>query len=169
MLKSWRWLSCCCAGTLFSLLALAEEPHSGQEPRSASADLYRYVRLYTGADEETHFEDVVVTFTYKDYGKKIPTVWFPDMGVIAAEGFHFVSMPAGWEGGDWHPAPRRQFIIPLAGHMEFQTSDGEKRRFGPGEVLLVEDTAGKGHISHMASPGMGIFAVVPLPDQDTSD
>ena len=31
--------------------------------------------------------------------------------------------------------------------MDITASDGEKRRIGAGEILLVEDTWGKGHLS----------------------
>ena len=31
--------------------------------------------------------------------------------------------------------------------MEITASDGESRRIGAGEVILVEDTTGKGHLS----------------------
>jgi hypothetical protein len=31
--------------------------------------------------------------------------------------------------------------------VEVEASDGEVRRFGPGEAVLVEDTGGKGHIT----------------------
>ena len=136
------------------------------EPVINTAELLQYTRLYTGDDNETHFEDVPVTFEYKDYGKNIPTVWFPQDGIMEAEGFHFVAMPAGWDGGKPHPAPARQFIVPLSGEMEFQVSDGEKRVFGPGDVLLVEDTTGVGHVSQMVSAGMGLYAVVPLPEKE---
>jgi hypothetical protein len=150
-------------GAIVGAPALAED--AVDEPKTEkTAELLSYARLYTGADKETHFDDVSVTFVYQEYGKKIPTVWLPQDGIMEAAGFHFVSMPAGWDGGEWHPAPRRQFIIPLSGEMEFETSDGEKRTFGPGDILLVEDTAGKGHISRMVSSSLGVFAVVPLPE-----
>jgi len=142
----------------------AHEKTASAPPKTA--DLLRYTRLYTGDDNETHFEDVSVTFAYQDYGKGIPPVWFPVEGIREAEGFHFVSMPANWDGGEPHPAPRRQFIIPLSGEMVFEASDGEKRVFGAGDVLLVEDTEGKGHVSHMVSTSLGVFAVVPLPESD---
>jgi quercetin dioxygenase-like cupin family protein len=48
---------------------------------------------------------------------------------------------------DWHPAPRRQYIINLDAGVEITASDGEARRIGAGEVILVEDTWGKGHLS----------------------
>jgi hypothetical protein len=154
------------AGLLGTAPASAEEAAAPPRAADKTAELVTYARLYTGADNETHFDDVNVTFVYQDYGTKIPTVWFPQDGIMEAAGFHFVSMPAGWDGGDWHPAPRRQFIIPLSGEMEFEVSDGERRVFGPGDILLVEDTTGKGHISRMVSSSLGVFAVVPLPEAD---
>ena len=48
---------------------------------------------------------------------------------------------------DWHPAPRRQYIINLDAGVQITASDGEARVIGAGEVLLVEDTTGKGHLS----------------------
>lgn len=46
---------------------------------------------------------------------------------------------------DFHTAPARQYIILLDGLVEIETSLGEKRIFGAGEVLLAEDISGKGH------------------------
>ena len=48
---------------------------------------------------------------------------------------------------DWHPAPRRQYIINLDAGVQITASDGEVRVIGAGEVILVEDTTGKGHLS----------------------
>jgi hypothetical protein len=36
-------------------------------------------------------------------------------------------------------------VITLSGVTEIEASDGQLRRFGPGEILRVEDTSGKGH------------------------
>lgn len=46
---------------------------------------------------------------------------------------------------DWHPAPERQYIVLLDGEIEIEVSSGERRRFRGGDVLLVEDTTGRGH------------------------
>lgn len=53
---------------------------------------------------------------------------------------------------DFHHAPARQYIALLDGEIEIETSDGEKRIFRPGEVLLVEDVAGKGHKTRNLRP-----------------
>ena len=47
---------------------------------------------------------------------------------------------------DWHPAPRRQYIINLDAGVKITASDGESRVIGVGEVILVEDTTGKGQL-----------------------
>ncbi len=48
---------------------------------------------------------------------------------------------------DWHPAPRRQYIVNLDAGVKITASDGESRFIAAGEVILVEDTTGKGHLS----------------------
>ncbi|MGA3066009.1 MAG: hypothetical protein ABSF29_04095 [Tepidisphaeraceae bacterium] len=53
---------------------------------------------------------------------------------------------------DWHVAPRRQFIVLLDGAIEIEVSDGSRRTFRGGEILLMEDTTGKGHRSRHVEP-----------------
>src|SRR5439155_19344171 len=48
---------------------------------------------------------------------------------------------------DWHPAPRRQYVVTLSGESEIELEHGQKIRLGPGHILLAEDTTGQGHIS----------------------
>ena len=40
-----------------------------------------------------------------------------------------------------HRAPRRQFVINLSGQSEIEISDRTKRRFGPGDIFLVDDSS----------------------------
>ena len=54
---------------------------------------------------------------------------------------------AGDYAYDWHNAPARQYVVMLEGSVEVQVGDGTRRRFGPGAVLLAEDTTGRGHKS----------------------
>ena len=56
----------------------------------------------------------------------------------------------------WHPAPRRQYIINLDGGVQITASDGEARQIGAGEVILVEDVRGKGHLSKSSAAKCGI-------------
>ena len=52
---------------------------------------------------------------------------------------------SGWHGEVAHPAPFRMLQSYLSGTVEVTASDGQSRRFGPGSLLLLEDTRGQGH------------------------
>lgn len=65
---------------------------------------------------------------------------------LPATGIVFREVPPDYDL-DWHPAPRRQYIINLDAGVQMTASDGETRRIGAGEIILVEDTRGKGHRS----------------------
>lgn len=107
----------------------------------------KYVRLYATPDGESHFEDVeVMTAAAPGSGPVALTL----SGAIAAVSAQFVdsSVPVDEAVGEWmawHVGPRRQFVVRLAGEGELQASDGEIRHVGPGSVVLVEDTTGRGH------------------------
>ena len=45
----------------------------------------------------------------------------------------------------WHTAPNRQLVLTMAGALEFQTSKGKRFAIKAGDVLLAEDTTGRGH------------------------
>ena len=65
---------------------------------------------------------------------------------------------------DWHPAPRRQYVIILSGELEIGLGDGSLHRFGPGDARLVEDTSGQGHTTRALGDAPVLTAVVPLAD-----
>ncbi len=64
--------------------------------------------------------------------------------LVPAEGVIFRETSPDYDY-DWHPAPQRQYIVLLDGEIEIEVGTGEIRRFRGGEVLLVEDTKGRGH------------------------
>lgn len=53
---------------------------------------------------------------------------------------------------DFHNAPQKQYLILIDGGIEIETSLGEKRQFHTGDVLLLEDTEGKGHRTKNLEP-----------------
>ncbi|MGH7767064.1 MAG: hypothetical protein ACREQP_06385 [Candidatus Binatia bacterium] len=112
----------------------------------------KVVRLYTGSDQKSHFEEKALSFE----GEKIQTT-----GLQAAGGVVFRRAPAG-HVIDWHPAPRRQYVVTLSGSWEIECSDGAKRIFKPGDVMLAEDLTGKGHVSRVLGNEPHIFMTVPL-------
>jgi len=121
----------------------------------------KYTRFYADASGESHMEDVEASFTSQNFAPPAPPLELSP--IVPATGAGFLRFPAGWSG-DWHPSPRRQYLIFVAGEVEGETSDGQTRRFGPGSVVLLEDTTGKGHRSRVVSDGAALAAVVQLPD-----
>ena len=91
------------------------------------------VRIYTGHDGQTHFEDL-----------PLPAEESHNVALQAGANLVFRCFPADhWS--DWHTAPRRQYIFILVGQMEIGIGDGTTRRFGPGDVVLADDLTGQGH------------------------
>ena len=100
----------------------------------------QYTRIYADANGETHLQDVEPDMKATDHASTMSDL-------IAARGVIFRETNSEEYFIDWHNAPRRQFVVNLSGEVEITVSDGEKRRFGPGSILLAEDVTGKGHIS----------------------
>lgn len=141
--------------------------NSSSDPQTIQvAEPLKVVRLYVDSTGASHFADEEVTFRLTDFAPPAPPMSVSD--AIESKGAAFISSPAGWVG-DWHPAPRRQYLICLKGQLEVEVSDGEVRTFGPGDVVLVEDTWGKGHISRVVGEVRGYAMVVPLEEQQPSD
>ena len=99
----------------------------------------KVLRIFTGPDNQSHFEDVEVPL--KDSGK----VGFLS-ALTKATGVLFRET-AGDYNYDFHTAPRRQYVVNLEGEVEIEVGDGRKRIVRAGEILLAEDTTGQGHIS----------------------
>ena len=121
----------------------------------------KLTRLYCDTDGESHFEDIDVAFNLVDFAPPAPPLSLS--AFLPATQYGCLKGPGGWYG-DWHPAPARQIMFYLAGEIEAEVSDGEKRRFGPGSVTLVEDTTGRGHRSRAVGDIEVLLAVVQLPD-----
>jgi hypothetical protein len=106
-------------------------------------------RLYTGPDGQTHIESMTLES-------------HPELAALQnATGIIFRSMPPG-TFMDWHPAPRRQFVITLSGEGEIGLADGSLHRFGAGHVNLAEDVTGKGHTTRVVSDVPRVTATIPL-------
>ena len=121
----------------------------------------KYVRLYSDEGGDSHFEDVEVEFESADFAPPAPPL---DLSSSKpASQFVFVRAPSGWYV-DWHTAPKRQFTCCLAGEVKITASDGETRLLLPGDILLIEDTTGKGHKSKVISDEDHYAAVVQLAD-----
>jgi hypothetical protein len=114
----------------------------------------RIHNLYCDASGESHWRDIEVQWVEERNFSKLSTR-LPATGIIFRE-------TSGDYDLSWHPAPRRQYIINLDGGVEITASDGEMRTIGAGEVVLVEDTSGKGHLSKSVGGSMRHSIFVPV-------
>lgn len=99
--------------------------------------MIQITRIYSDNNGESHFEDIEMPL--KDYGEiGLLSDKIPVKDVI------FRKVKPGYDY-DFHNAPQKQYVILLDGEIEIETSLGEKRTFKGGDILLLEDTRGKGH------------------------
>jgi len=114
----------------------------------------KYTHIYTGSDGLSHFEDVDVPLASVTGGSQASEL-------MKATGISFRTTGADYNYS-WHNAPRRQFVIRLEGTSEIVASDGTTRRLQPGDILLAEDTTGRGHISRAVNNQPGKTVTITL-------
>jgi hypothetical protein len=110
--------------------------------------------MYCDADGQSHWRDL--TIDWANEGPEGKT-----SARLAATGIIFRQTQAEHDR-PWHPAPRRQYIINLDAGVELTASNGATRKIGKGEVILVEDTSGKGHLSKSINHEMRHSIFVPI-------
>lgn len=97
----------------------------------------RITRIYSGDDGHSHFDDLDIEL-HDGGGLGRISRRQPVTEVVFREN------DPGYDY-DWHNAPARQYVVLLDGETQIEVSDGEKRIFRGGDILLVEDTTGRGH------------------------
>ena len=94
-------------------------------------------KIYSDNNGESHFEDI-----------EMPLQNDGEIGFLSEEipvkGIIFRKVNPSYDY-DFHNAPQKQYILLMDGEIEIETSLGEKRTFKGGDILLMEDTQGKGH------------------------
>ena len=114
----------------------------------------RIHNLYTDENRESHFRDIEVEWeeerNFSKYSRKMPAT-----GIIFRE-------TSGDYDLDWHPAPRRQYIVHLDAGAKLTASDGETRIIDAGEIILVEDIDGKGHLSQSVGGKLRHSLFIPI-------
>jgi hypothetical protein len=109
----------------------------------------RIVRVYSGRDGESHFEE----WTPEQFAKVVNRM---------GKGAITINQRTSPSFSDYHTAPRRQYVINLEGVAEFETADGTVQRLYPGDVLIAEDVTGHGHIARNIGTGPRVSLAVPL-------
>ena len=126
----------------------------------------RVSRFYTTAEGGSAFDEVdiaVAPVSTDAWGNELKhSVAFESPAVRVFE------VPAG-AFQDWHNAPRRQLCVMLRGVWEVGTTDGEKRRWAPGELFLPDDVEGRGHTSEVIEGPVCILFVPLSDDLDLKD
>jgi len=117
--------------------------------------MFSVTKVYSDANGDSHFEDVSIDL------KEAGTI-----GRLSetqqAKGVIFREVEPAYDF-DFHTAPQKQYIILLDGEIEIETSLGVKRNFKGGDILLMEDTEGKGHRTRNLTPirRKSIFITLP--------
>ena len=115
-------------------------------------------RIYSDKNGESNFEEISIQL--KDAGEigrlsesyKVKEIIFRET--------------SGSYDYDFHNAPQKQFIVLLDGLIEIESSKGEKRSFESGNILLVEDTTGKGHKTKSVDGKLRRSIFITIGDED---
>jgi hypothetical protein len=117
--------------------------------------MFPVTRVYSDKNGDTRFEEISIPL--KDAGEigKL-SEGLPATSVIFREVEPLYDY-------DFHNAPQKQYLIHIDGEIEIETTLGEKRQFKAGDVLLLEDTEGKGHRTRNLTPvkRKSIFITIP--------
>lgn len=132
---------------IFPLLAIIASACS-----SGQSKPFHMVRLYTGEDGLSHFEEV----SQKKMTQFSPGVLFSD--VMPATGYFLETFTQGFFE-DWHNPPDgvRYLEVILEGSMRFIAGDGTEKVLSAGDLLFFEDLTGKGHQSYGIKSGRSVI------------
>jgi hypothetical protein len=145
-------------------MEIMSQPEGGKpttmQPSPSTITQVTYHRIYADEQGNSHFD--TVTVEQRLVRAAPPAAPFYVSEDKPASKYRFYTFEPGWIG-ELHPAPTRQFLALLSGAVEAETTDGTVRRFGPGDLVLLEDTSGKGHVTRNIGEGYAAFLVVPVP------
>ncbi|MCY3734348.1 MAG: hypothetical protein OXG42_08710 [Chloroflexi bacterium] len=114
----------------------------------------RLTRMYQGEDGTSHFEDIELGLKAFDVGQFSRRLFPASMSFRVSQPGLFV---------DWHNATGKTMILVLQGLVETEVTNGESRRFGPGDICYAEDVDGPGHkTTDIEGPRLSLM--IQLPD-----
>lgn len=113
-------------------------------------------RIYTGADGQTHAEDIDVKLLPGGTDERSETIKVTGLQFRRTSPSYFV---------DWHRAPQRQYVMTLRGRGEIELAGGKKVALEPGHILLAEDVTGQGHISRAVGTDDRISLFIPIAEK----
>lgn len=122
------------------------------------------VRVYSDAEGESRFEEIRIPGGRRRSDVSTSVAWWSQKMAVRNLVWRRVEEEA--PSTTPHNAPRRQLIVPLSGAVEIEVSTGERRTISPGQIILVEDTTGKGHITRAADDATRVTLMLELGDED---
>jgi quercetin dioxygenase-like cupin family protein len=100
-------------------------------------DVIRCIRIWTGPDGDSLFEEGVIDLHEGARGDFLSQV-------TGATQISFQETGAGGSF-EWHQDPVPRFVITLSGTLEFETRTAGTFTIRPGDILLAQDNSGSGH------------------------
>ena len=119
----------------------------------------KFVKIYADENRETHLQDMEVPLKDADFAPPAPPIAISPHQT--ATGTVAIGFPPGWYG-DFHPAPKNQWMMIMSGTLEIGVSDGEKRTLSVGTIALVEEAGSKGHTTRAIGDEDSILMVTEL-------
>jgi hypothetical protein len=121
-----------------------------------NADKLAVSKLYADELDVTRFADDHIDFEGESDRPVAATA------LLAAHNIGFLQLGAGYRS-DWHPAPRKQYVMVLEGTLEVEAGDASRRLFRSGSILLVTDVEGRGHRTNVIGNERVLLVWVPIP------
>jgi len=136
---------------MVAVFALLLTGQTQRDESQGSKPIYIY-RIYTGPDNLSHVEKIEAKFT-------------PTFKLMTVTGSADLRRGKAGQVVDWHTAGggNRHYVVNLAGHHEIEVSGGVKVEVGPGDIELIEDLHGKGHITRETEDNVSLW--LPIADQ----
>ena len=131
------------------------------QPPAAAAEItapLTYTRVYADSAGVSHFREERLEFKAERAGT-------PAMHALGAGGGALLARLNAGAFEDWHTAPQPWYLVVVQGISEVTTSDGAVRRFGPGALLLLDDTTGKGHQTRAVGAVDHVALIIPATAQ----
>ena len=116
----------------------------------------KYVKVHADENGETHFQDLEVPMQDADFAPPAPLI--ATSPHQTATGIVAIGFPPGWFG-DFHPAPKNQWMMLMSGTLELFVSDGEKRTFPTGAIVFLDEAGSKGHTTRVIGDETAIIMV----------
>lgn len=107
-------------------------------------DSVRFVKVVATEDGGSAFEEGELALASQEIATGTPAML---VGALTSSSAGAIFLRSDGFESEAHPAPREQWVVMLRGAVEIEVSDGSRRTFGVGDLLLVTDVAGRGHVT----------------------